>query len=240
MRSLVKILATSTAVLVVSAVGASADMPLNGTYRSNDLGGPLYTGHYSESWTVTNGYASVGNVIQGQSWDGAALGTQWKYWCPQVTIPPTLIIDTVNPSGYGQRTYMATYGGGYFYLSGSGPWANGDPQYTGTLDQYTEFITYQYADWQVVGAVMNVQASGHFDGYPQSCVSFGISNGAWIGSTDLGPEPPEYPPFLDTSCGAARTMGSWWNLTQLTLTVTGCALDGDEASWGRIKTLYEE
>ena len=103
---------------------------------------------------------------------------------------------------------MKTFEGGYIWLSGTGPWANGDADYPGTINSYTEFETIQYTNWVPIAAVTNVQAIVQFDNYPELCMAFSIGNGSRVASTEVGETiPANYPDLLDPSCGATRTEG---------------------------------
>jgi hypothetical protein len=228
--------------IIVLVAGTSvAGPPLDGIYQSTDLGGSVYLGRYTESWDPGDGALDVGTVLNAESWDGAALGTQWRYWCGVEIAPALLLTNTVDANGNGNRTYQKMFTGGFIWLDGVGPWANGDPDYPGTIDTYYEFETITYSNWVPVAAVTNVQASAHFDNYPDQCMTFYIGNGSRAATTDLGdPVPPDYPGLLDLNCDATRTNGAFWNFFTITLAVSGCTTDTQEATWGAVKVLYSE
>ncbi|MFQ5511189.1 MAG: hypothetical protein ACE5EO_05005 [Candidatus Krumholzibacteriia bacterium] len=234
------ILASCLIASVGLAVPAYAAAPLDGVYNSTDLGGTIPVGRYTESWTMPNGYLMTGNTVKAESYNGV-LGTVWRYECPSIAFAPMLIVDTVNPvTGNGNQTWMKTYTGGTFWLSGTGPWANAEPEYTGVVDTYVEFETIIFSSFNRVGAVSNVQATGHFNGFPGSCVSFAVGNGAWMSDTGIMAKPPGFPPFLQKdTCTPTAVMGSWWTVSALTLTISGCAVPVEESTWGAIKSLYE-
>ena len=173
---------------------------------------------------------------------GANLGLQWHYWCSTQVTTPVLLVDNVDVNGNGNRTYMKTFVGGYIWLSGSGPWANGDPDYPGMITTYVEFETIQYVAWERVAVVTNIQASAKFDNYPAECLNFDVGNGSEVGSTDFGDmQPATYPELLQqTTCAPGMPYGSWWDLFTLTLTITGCTTPVEEATWGSIKAIYAE
>ncbi len=137
---------------------------------------------------------------------------------------------------------MKTFVGGYVWLSGSGPWANGDPEYPGVIDNYVEFETIQYSNWQRVAAVTNVQATAHFDNYPNTCMVFSVANGSEVGSTDFGmTKPGDYPDLLqELTCSPTMTLGGWWNLMTMTLSISGCTVENENATWGEVKALYKD
>lgn len=227
---------------VLCAGFAVAGPPLDGVYDSTDLGGLVELGRYTESYATAGGSLDPGTTLNAQSWNGMDLGLQWKYFCATQVTAPVLLVDNVNASGNGNRTYMKTFVGGFVWLSGSGPWANGDPSYTGIIDTYSEIETIQYVEFERVAAVTNVQASAHFDGYAQSCMTFAVDNGSEVGSTDFGDMlPADYPPFLEpTNCDPTGVYGGWWDLFTITLTITDCATPVEEATWGSVKALYAE
>lgn len=233
------------AILIASLlpVLAIAGPPLDGIYKSSDVGGPINVGRYTEGWEPGGGALESGTTLNAESWDGADLGLEWRYWCATEFLAPVLLIDTVNPAtGNGNRTYMKQFTGGYIWLSGTGPWANGDPDYPGTIDTYVEFETIQYVNWVPVHAVTDVQATAHFDSYPSTCMNFAIANGVLVGSTDLGgTKPGDYPDFLQQfTCAPVLTLGAWWDMSDLSLYILGCSVPTEEMNWGAIKSLYKE
>ena len=228
--------------LALLVAGTSlAGPPLDGNYQSTDLGGPVYTGRYTEAWDPGDAAILSGTTLNAESWDGTNLGTQWRYWCGSLIADGVLIVDNVDANGNGNRTYQKIFVGGYIWLSGSGPWANGDPDYPGFIDTYVEFETITYDQWVPVAAVTNVQSSAHFDAYTDNCMTFYIGNGSQAASTDLGdPVPADYPDLLDMNCGATRTDGAFWDFFSITLSITGCATPVHETSWGAVKAMYGE
>ena len=234
-------LVASLAVMLVAAA-SFAGPPLNGVYKSTDLGGVVNLGRYSEAWDAGGGGILPGTTLNAQSWDGTTLGTMWKYWCSTLVAAPVLLVNTVDANGNGQKTYMKTFVGGYLWLSGTGPWANGDVDYPGLIDTYYEFETIQYVNWVRVAAITNVQATGHFNNYPTTCMNFAIGNGSEVGSTDFGQvKPVTYPGLLDaTTCYDTRVLGSWWDFFTLTLSITGCTTPTEDATWGSVKARYSE
>ncbi len=235
-----------TSILLLAALGlaaatAFAGAPLPGNYQSSDLGGVIGYGRYTEGWQSGGGALAVGTTLNAQSWNGTSLGSDWKYWCATEQAPATLMFDAVNTSGNGNRTYMKTFQGGVIWLSGTGPWANGDPEYAGVIDTYAEFETIQYSNWVPIAAVSNVQATAHFNNYPSDCLAFQISNGTRIGTTDLGGvKPADYPAFLYAgTCAEGAPYGAWWQMTSITLSISsGCATPSKPSTWGSLKALY--
>lgn len=223
------------------AGGVFAGAPLPGAYDSVDLGGPVQIGRYTEGFDATGGALQAGTTLNASSWDGMALATQWHYWCAAEVSDGVVLISTVDSNGNGNRTYMKTFIGGYIWLSGTGPWANGDLDYPGTIISYVEFETVTYQSWVPIHAVTNVQASAKFDAYPNDCLTFYIGNGVREATTEIGdPIPANYPGMLDLACDATRTNGAFWNFDAITLTVTGCTNPVKEATWGNIKSMYGE
>lgn len=221
---------------------AFAGPPLDGTYTSTDIGGVISIGHYSESFTTPNGATQLGTTLNAQSWDGMSLGMEWTYTCASILTPPVILLDTVNPTtGTGSRTYMKTFIGGTIWLSGTGPWANGDPGYAGPIDSYAEFETVQYVAFERVHAVTNVQAQAHFNGYPSSCLAFSVANGLEIGSTDFGDtRPASYPELIaQSTCLPGVPYGAWWDMTDLSLVISGCSVPSEDHTWGSVKQLYK-
>lgn len=236
-----QLLSIMTAMILIASFVPSvmAGPPLDGVYQSDDLpGGVISTGRYTESWSAPSMPLAMGNAFDAQSWDGMTLGAEWRYYCGSL-VNSQLLTDTVNGSGNGNRTYMKTFTGGYIWLAGTGPWANGDADYPGTITDYVEFETITYVNFVRVAAVSNVQASAVFDNYPSACMTFAVGNMAEMGTTDTMMKPAGYPGFLDpATCDATRTMGGWWDMYTLTLTISGCTVQTEETSWGAVKSLY--
>lgn len=229
-------------VLTLLVAGTSvAGPPLDGNYDSTDLGGPVYTGRYTEAWDPGGGALLAGTTLNAESWDGTNLGTQWRYWCGTLLVDGVLLTDNVDANGNGNRTYQKTFVGGFFWLSGTGPWANGDPDYPGTIDTYVEFETITYNEWVPVAAVTNVQATAHFDNYTDECLTFYIGNGSEVASTDEGDTiPPDYPALLDPDCNNTRVDGAAWDFFTITLSISGCTTPTQDTTWGAVKAMYGE
>jgi hypothetical protein len=238
-----KRIATSLLILValgILAAAAYAGPPLPGDYKSTDVGGTLPAGRYTEGWDAGGSALGVGTTQNCASWNGAALGTVWQYTCGTQLAPSALIANTVNAQGNGYKIYASTYVGGTFWLSGTGPWANGDAAYPGAFDSYVEYETVLYSNWVPYHAITNVSASAHFDNYPADCMGFSIGNGARIGTTDLGNVmPANYPAMLDASCNATRSLGAWWDFLSLGITITSdCVVKVTPSTWGAVKAIY--
>lgn len=230
---------TMVSVLMLIPALALADSPLNGIYESTDLGGVINTGRYSESFPAGGTALSTGVVLNAADWDGMTLGSQWGYSCGVQVTTPVLLIDNVDVNGNGNRTYMKTFVGGTVWLSGAGPWGNGDAEYTGPISSYNEFETIQFVNHVRTHAVTNVSAIAFFDGYSANCMQFSVGNGVEIGATDLGlPMNPDFPALLDTNCDATRDEGAWWDLFNLQLYITGCEIGNSDRTWGDVKSLY--
>lgn len=228
------------AILILLFAGtALAEAPLSGSYKSVDIGGPLYIGRYTEGWGLGGDPFTAQTTLDCASWDGSVLGTQWRYWCGTEQTPGILLTNNVDANGNGNKTTMCTFTGGYVWLSGSGPWANGDSDYPGVIDNYVEFETVTYSNWIPISAVTNVQAKAHFDNYAPMCLTFFIGNGSLVATTERGDAvPPDYPAFLDPSCEATRTLGASWDFLTITLTIVNCEVGTRDATWGAIKSIY--
>ena len=214
-----------------SALTALADLPINGYYNSVDLGGLTLLGHGTNSRPVPD--TGVDNVFNSQSWNGSALGTQWRFACG--VSYSQQVIDNRSASGTGTVIFTTLYVGGTFWLAGSGPWGTGANDFTGTLGQTTRITTLQYVNWAPVQARENIDSSGVFD---SGCLlTFAIANGTGVGDTDLMPFNANYPALLDTDCASARVSGSWGDLSQISFLID-CTVPNDASSWGSLKTLY--
>ncbi len=240
MRKATSIVLLAAAMLGAWAVLAHAAAPLPGLYQSTDIGGVLSPGRYTEGWDAGGSALSSGTTQNCASWNGAALGTEWRYTCGTQVSNGVVTYDNVDVNGNGNRTIACTYVGGVFWLGGSGPWANGDAEYPGHFDSYVEYETVTYLGGMPVAAVTNVQTTAHFDAYPSTCMSFSIANGSRVGTTDLGGVmPASYPAMLDAACNPTRTLGAWWNMSSMTISIlSGCATPTRPSTWGSLKAAY--
>ena len=225
------------------ALPVLADQPIVGTYYSYDLpGGTFSTGNFSESWVGTGSHGQIGNTVNAQSWNGSLLGTEWMLWCPSIQTPPVLVSNTVDGTGTGEVVYRTTYNGGYFWLSGSGPWGNGSQDYSGDLSFFIITTTYHYVFGEILGIRSNVTSSGLINGFTD-CMEYEINNAAFFGNTDVdGAKPAEYPPFLDENCSdGVWTRGGWGSVTEIALMISGnCEVATQPSTWGKIKSLYTD
>ena len=227
-------------VLVFIAVGVQAGAPVPGTYKSYDMpGGTFNTGRFSESWAGPGADGQIGNTVDARSWDGVALGTEWKLWCPSIQTPPVLVSNTVDGSGNGEMTWRTVYSGGHFFLGAPGPW--GDEDYGGDLAGFIVVTTYQFVFGEVLGIRSNVTSWGEIDGYT-NCMEYEINNAAFFGSTDTGTLPADYPAFLDEDCNTGTwSRGGWGSATQIAIRIKGsCTVAAESSTWGRVKSLYGE
>lgn len=221
------------------AVPALAGPPIQGIYLSYDMpGGAFNTGYFSESWAGPGTHGQFGNTVHAESWDGNALGTEWRLWCPSIATNPTLVDDTRDETGTGDVTWRTTYQGGHFWLGAGGPW--GDEDYTGNLDFFIVTATYLYVFGDVLGIRSNVTTSGPIAGYTE-CFIFSINNIAFFGDTDTGMKPANFPEFMDDGCNTGTlTRGGWGSVTEMAFQITGdCQVATQESTWGKIKSLYE-
>lgn len=116
-----------TSLAALCCAGAAiAGAPLPGNYQSTDLGGPIAVGRHTEGWATGGGAMLAGTTLTGQSWNGSALGTEWKYWCATEALPAVLQSDYTDAHGTGSRTWKKTFAGGYLWLSGGGHQHPGD------------------------------------------------------------------------------------------------------------------
>ena len=235
MRTMAKVL---TALMILCPVLALAGAPLEGSWSTTDLGGPVPLGRYTEGWGAGGGALLAGTVFNAASWDGVTLGGMWSYTCAVEGANAVLIDDSVNIAGFGTKTWKKTFTGGTIWLSGTGPWGNGDPAYTGSIISYVEFETITYAAFNVIASRTNVQASATIDGYASQCLGFTVGNGAKISDTAGGPAPANYPALLTTSCSPTAPNGAFWDFSQLTLYIAQCSVGTEDQSWSSLKALF--
>lgn len=226
---------------VLVSVPALAGPPNNGVYKSTDIGGTMLPGRYSELW-YSGTPLSVNNTLNEESWNGA-LGTEWHWYCPWVSAPPTLLLNTVNGAGNGQKIWRVTYTGGFCWLSNTGPWGGTDPSYTANINTWVAIVTETYASFVEVGTVRNHNATATFNGYNQECMSLNVTNTEKLGDTVAdGALPATYPVFWDWFvCAPSGSVGEWGDVDAITFVILGCETVGvEEKSWGAVKALYRD
>jgi hypothetical protein len=221
--------------LLLVPMTAEAGPPAFGTYRSNDIGGVMLTGRFSESF-VGGGPGQVGNTIHAQSYDTINLGTQWRVECPAIGASPTEVSNTVDGTGTGEIVYNTAYTGGTFWLARNGPWGDNTVDYVGTVTSFVNVATYQFVGGTLVSIVSNVTLNGTFDDHP-GIMEFVISNSATIGSTDTQAFPAGFPELRDDGCAPGPTEGAWGTVPSITLLIQQ-AVDADEASFGAVKARF--
>ena len=227
--SVVKKILGVTMVCLLAAATAFAGAPVPGTYTN--LGGDLDNGRFGESFAVANDYFTAGNVHNGASWNGAALGLQWWWSCATVAVAN--LAGTVGSQEHWEITYNTA--NATFFLNGTGEsWDGGDAVYTGVIDQMTDDIAAIVFAGSVVGWNSTIQWSGHFDTYTTSCITV-TCNTAWIGG---GMNPGGYPAFTESDCSTARTFGTWGTITAINVAISECSVPTENATWGAIKSLY--
>ncbi len=224
--------------LAPQAFAAYTNPPLPGTYKT--LFGTILTGRATESMPCDLCEGQIGNLIMAESWNGTTLGTNWKISCPQIASLPVKTYDDVDVNGNGQQIYKTNYTGGLLWISGTGAWGGGDPDYTGPLTKFTVIATKQFAGGQLVGVVSNINLGGPIDHYG-SCFEMAISNAELVGATPGPPaEPGPFPAFMGPSdCYVSGSHGTYWDVHDITFTIYGtCAVPTRPTTWGIIKTLY--
>lgn len=211
--------------------------PVPGTYTSAFRGGNVLNGHSSVSRpTVNSGFPKI---FHGQSWDGAALGTQWEIKCGVEAVGTAPDVSLYNPvTGTGFITYHQTFNGGTFalYADPNVGWGTG----TGTLGvtQATSQVFLQ--NFVPISSSFTALTSGTFNG-PGTCrLDFAFGNGFGVGETPFAVKPATYPAFLDANCGladGAHQFGVWADTNDIIVTIS-CPLPATQASWGHVKSLY--
>jgi hypothetical protein len=207
------------------AVATSA--PISGVYSSVDLGGSLFTGRSSAS--RTGAADGLPHVLHVQSWDGVALGTQWRISCGTESVP-SQVEDGRDAGGTGPVITTSTFDGGTFWF-GPGPWGDG----SGEVDATVIVSTIEFAQNSPISARANIHVSGSF---LNGCeLTFLVSNGIGVGETPAQAKPATYPAFLDDSCQPNGQLGIWGDVVDLTFMIL-CSTQNLESTWGRMKSAY--
>jgi hypothetical protein len=239
-----------TAVMVVSAGAVYAGAPLSGTWKSTngDFDEGTATTQSNGVGSLPNNYLYVPAVLYGRSYAGGVFTNDWEIACTQ-SVSVTPLNGFLGSTGNGNYTFLISYAGGYLNLGGPGnPWNGGDAVYSGVIDTYTEVRTVQWVNNAVVGAVSDHSVTAHIQGYPQTCVTWGIGNGVLRGgdypyldhSVLQFVKPANYPDFHDPNCAVVVNFpyGHWDDIRDLTLSITGCTVATEPTTWGAVKSMY--
>jgi len=222
--------------LIVLAAPAWAGCPLDGVYSTTDT---MLPGHASES-EPTGQSGELGNAVFAQSWDGAALGTQWGLACPEICVEPVLLANTIDQYGNGDMVYLTEYCGGTLWLDGNGPWGNGDAEYLVDvlICQFTTTIS--FLGGQVALHNTDIDMHGHFQGCPETCVEFTVAAACQLGEDYGYGFPADFPlPVLGGSCMPDENLlGTWWDISEINMVISGCTVPTTDRNWSEVKSLY--
>lgn len=192
--------------------------PITGQYVSEELGGEVIDGRWSQSW-IGGIEDNVGNTVHALSWDGATLGGQWALGdpilgAPAIDAPPTVLLDN-RVGGTGTVVCYTTYDGGILLLKSSGPWWGGDPgtAYTVNVEEHAHTTTKEYVDGELVASSTVVNMTGTFADYEGYEISFLVAAAV---PTGQGSAPPtDYPEFIPDTA----TMGAWGPAQEIRLEI---------------------
>jgi len=230
---------------LIPVTPALAYPPLPGTYRSSDLGGPLWTGGDFEGWESDGSLLSGTTVslcsIEENSYGHTLYGNQWDFRCIDQNGPAVLIADGVDADGYGQRVYTRSFNlsTSLIYLGWSGPWGGTAAQpIFGRLDAFTDRITIQYEAGVPVSTLLTARGVGHFFNDPDYTVSIEIGQGVLIGTGSTVVIGPNSGHFYQSGCVPGAVNGARYEVTAITITIDGPAVPVLLRSWGRFKASY--
>ena len=220
--------------ILLLALPALGQCPQNGYYNSQ--GGTVELGTASESW-VGGQEGQIGNALYALSMGD---GAQWILSCPATCADPILLDDLVDEYGNGQRIYLTQYCGGTLWLNGGlEAWGNGDADYVVNLSDMNIYVTIIFMAGVPIGHVSNIELAGTFQDC-DACVAFQIANATMLGEGLGYSFPIGYPmPVYEGSCTPdAGLYGSYWDIIDIGLTISGCSVATEETTWGQVKALY--
>jgi hypothetical protein len=238
------------ALVILAAVSVSTSWaaPNAGTYRSTDMGGPVFTGRITQSEDEGLGNKpGAGDVLGWASWDGSQLGTQWAVTCG-VQYAPQVRRDYIDVKGNGTVVLTNTFIGGSFFLSENGPWGGGGPT-LGKLTRTDFIVETTYLAFNPVGAAIDVTSRG-IDRFGRPVIITSTKCTAW--GEVAGRAPENYPELLDMECQVGRNEGYWWDAGDVTILIVrrgsefstapesgdDMVATPDRRTWGSVKTLY--
>lgn len=244
MKRLLLLLILSSGALT-SVVYAVVTQPVDGAYQSIDIGGPVYTGLFSESWAgASPWHGDVGNTFIAASVDGPAVATQWEVWCAAISAPPVEVSDTRDINGNGVVTWNAAYDGGFFWLYGEGPWgAPGASDFYGTVSTMVVQTAFTYESGVIFTTNSEITMSGEFDPGSWDGVCLDLNASTIIdGTTETDIKPEDYPAFMESGCDPSPTgIGAWGYFGALTLEILDCLpTPVQNSTWGAVKAMYTD
>jgi hypothetical protein len=230
-----KSLSIAAAVLfIAAAVWAGCPIhPNPGIYTTTN--GTILPGRVSEAWCTVASPGVPGNTEDAQSWNGAALGSQWRVWGQAISAAGAQETGrSIDAYGNGWIDYVTSYVGGQFWLSKSHTWSDGINDLTGTVTYFNVGARVTLMGGQIVGATSNVLLQGYFDDCPVCTLEYVITNAMLAWMPGWGTAPANYPAYL---CGA--NMGELFDVCCIRASIY-CPVGTEESTWGAIKSLYNE
>lgn len=234
MKLLNTIVAAVAIVLVAASAFADCSIhPNPGMYST--YAGTVLPGRASEAWCSYPPYEAgfPGNTENAESWNGTALGTQWRVWGMAIDANGAREVARNLVNGTGWIDYTTNYVGGQFWLWGGHLWGDGVNDMTGTITYYNVSTRISYVSGVMVGATSNVYFTGVFDQCPVCTLEYVITNAMFVWRTGMANQPANYPAFL---CGA--TTGEYFDVCCIQASIY-CPVATEETTWGAIKSLYE-
>ena len=236
MRSL-RILTISFVLLAMAGI-ALAGCPLQGTYTS--AAGEMLNGRAAESWP--GGIpGDLGNTVLANSWDDVELGAQWQLNCVEICVAPVLTENTVDEFGNGHHIYFTQYCGGEIVLTGDGqPWYNGDALYTAAVVEASFTVTVEIEGGVPVSHVSVIDILGDVLDCTGVCIELNVTNAVQAGEGVGTDFPAGYPlPHTPVTCTEdGSLLGTWWDISDITMLISGCTVPTVERNWGEVKSLY--
>ncbi|MDD3643157.1 MAG: hypothetical protein PHQ19_06820, partial [Candidatus Krumholzibacteria bacterium] len=139
--------------------------------------GLLLAGRASEAWCGDPVQPGVpGNMENAMSWNGAALGTQWRVWGMTIDAAGAgMVASNIDANGDGWVDYVKNYDGGQFWLDGT-HFGDGTTDFTGSISYYNVSTRITLDNWAQVGATSNITFNGIFNECTCCYLEFVIAN----------------------------------------------------------------
>ncbi len=194
-------------------------------------------GRASEAWCA-GAWFDVGNELNTQSWDGGALGDQWKVFGMAINASGAVLVESnVDENGTGEEHWVVDYDGGEFWFSKDHTWGDGISDLYGTVGMYHVAATVSYVQGNLVGQTANISWNGTFSACPEDndcVVEFAIANSMLVWRSDMGlPEPVDYPGML---CGS-EGHGELHDQCCITM-MLNCTTATETIDWSSLKANY--
>jgi len=201
--------AVGAVVLATLLAGGSAQAaPITGTYTSEDLGGEVNLGRWTESYDG-GGFLQPGNVMNAASWDDPNLGEQWIVSGP-------VLKSAVWDGNTNEWKCSYNVDNAVMQLMDTGPWWDGDDS-PGRTAYDVDLTQYRHDTPDTMGGhyVSKITLFGKLADFPDYNVEVFLAVALEVGEGEHpGADWPEYLPTCTDDDG------HWGNVQEIQMVIT--------------------